>query len=85
MALRGAGEREQAVAEFQELHRRAPDYVPGYLMLGQVLGELGRRADAAQAYQEGIAAAERRQDGHAKSELAAALDALRQERDLDTP
>jgi predicted Zn-dependent protease len=79
MALRSSGERQAAVAEFQELRRRTPDYVPVYLMLGQVLGELQRGAEAAQAYQDGIAAAERRQDGHAKSELSAALSTLRQE------
>jgi predicted Zn-dependent protease len=79
MALRSAGQGEAAAAEFQELRRRAPEYVPGYLMLGQVLGGLGRKTEAAQAYQDGIAAAERRQDGHARSELAAALETLRQE------
>ena len=85
MALRSAGDREAAAAEFQELRRRASDYVPTYLMLGQLLGELGRWPEAAQAYLDGIAAAERRGDGHARGELAAALETLRQEGHGTTP
>ena len=46
-------------------------------MLGQVLQGLGRDADAAEAYEHGIAAATRSNDMHARSELEQALDALR--------
>ncbi len=77
MALRGAGRAEEAVAEFRELSRRKPDYVPTYLMLGQVLEGLGRDADAARAYEDGVAAATRMNDTHARSELAQALEQLR--------
>ncbi|MGC4000918.1 MAG: hypothetical protein QM767_27055 [Anaeromyxobacter sp.] len=77
MALRGAARAEEAVVQFRELARRAPDYVPTYLMLGQALEGLGRDVEAAAAYEDGIACAARKQDGHARSELAGALEAVR--------
>jgi predicted Zn-dependent protease len=77
MALRTAGRAEEAAAAFAELRRRLPDYVPAYLMLGQVLEGMGRDAEAAEAYDAGVAAAARAQDHHARSELSQALDALR--------
>lgn len=77
MALRSAGDRPGAVAEFQELRRRAPDYVPTYLMLGQVLVELGQDREALEAFEQGTAAARRRGDGHAERELTMAAEAVR--------
>lgn len=77
MALRAAGRGDEAVAEFRELTRRAPEYVPTYLMLGQTLEALERDAEAAQAYQDGVAQATRKNDGHAASELTQALEAVR--------
>jgi predicted Zn-dependent protease len=77
MALRSAGQVEDAVREFRELVRRQPQYVPTYLMLGQVLETVGRDGEAAQAYEDGIAQAARKQDGHAQGELQGALDAVR--------
>ncbi|HUL58473.1 MAG TPA: tetratricopeptide repeat protein [Anaeromyxobacteraceae bacterium] len=77
MALRSAGQAGQAVAEFRELAHRKPDYVPTYLMLGQVLEAEGRDAEAAKAYEDGIAAATRTNDAHARGELTEALDRLR--------
>lgn len=77
MALRSAGRVGEAVEVFQELARRAPGYVPTYLMLGQVLEGLGRGADAARAYQDGIARAASAGNEHARSELAQALEVLR--------
>jgi hypothetical protein len=46
-------------------------------MMGQVLQALGQGAEAAQAYQEGMVAATRAGDEHARGELAQALEALR--------
>ena len=77
MALRAAGRAEEAVAEFRELARRKPDYVPTYLMLGQVLEAEGRDAEAAKAYEDGIATATRMNDAHARGELTEALDRAR--------
>jgi predicted Zn-dependent protease len=77
MALRTAGRGADAAAEFEELRRRRPEYVPTYLMLGQTLETLGQDALAAQAYGDGIAQATRGNDMHARSELEQALEAVR--------
>ncbi len=77
MSYRSLGRGQDAAREFDELRRRQPDYVPTYLMLGQVLESLGRTADAAAAYQGGIAAATRAGDEHARGELGQALEALK--------
>lgn len=77
MALRSAGLGADAAAEFEELRRRRPEYVPAYLMLGQTLEALGRDADAAKVYEDGIAVATRTNDMHARSELGQALEAVR--------
>jgi predicted Zn-dependent protease len=77
MALRTAGRAAEAAAEFDEVRRRRPDYVPAYLMAGQTLEALGRDADAARAYEDGIAAASRVNDMHARDELGQALEAVR--------
>jgi len=74
MQLRSMGRDEEAVAEFRELGRRTPDYVPTWLMLGQSLETLGRDGEAASAYQDGIAAASRQANHHARSELEDALE-----------
>ena len=76
MQYRSMGRLGEAVQEFQELARRAPDYVPTWLMLGQSLESLERGAEAARAYQDGIAAATRQANHHARSELEDALGQL---------
>ena len=77
MALRSTGRAADAAAEFEELRRRRPEYVPAYLMLGQTLETLGRDGEAARAYEDGISAATRGNDMHARNELGSALEALR--------
>ncbi|BDG08796.1 hypothetical protein [Anaeromyxobacter paludicola] len=79
MGLRSLGRADDAARELEELVRRAPEYVPSYLMLGQVLESLSRREEAARTYEAGVAAAARAHDEHARSELSQALDALRTE------
>ena len=76
MGLRAAGRAGEAAAEFGELARRQPDYVPSYLMWGQVLESLGRRSEAAGAYRRGVAAARKAGNDHALSELSRALEAV---------
>lgn len=76
MQLRTMGRLDEAVQEFQELARRVPDYVPTWLMLGQSLESLERGAEAGRAYQDGIAAATRQANHHARSELEDALGQL---------
>jgi predicted Zn-dependent protease len=77
MHLRGMGRLAEAVDAFTGLTGRSPDYIPTWLMLGQTLEAAGRLDEAAQAYQDGMAAATRMQDQHARGELEAALEALR--------
>ncbi len=77
MHLRSMGRLAEAVEAFAQLAARSPDYVPTWLMFGQTLEAAGREGEAATVYQEGIAAAARRQDLHARGELEAALEALR--------
>jgi predicted Zn-dependent protease len=76
MQLRAMSLLEEAVAEFRELGRRSPDYLPTWLMLGQALEGLGREAEAGQAYRDGIAEAGRQANHHARGELEEALGRL---------
>ena len=73
MELKSRGDLEGAHAAFSELMTGFPDYVPTYLMAGNLLVAMGRPADAAAAYQQGVEAATRKGDLHAKKELEAAL------------
>ena len=77
MAYRTSGRSEEAVAEFQEIARRKPDYLPTYLMLGQALEALGRSAEAAQAYETGMAVAVGAREEHARQKLGEALESLK--------
>jgi predicted Zn-dependent protease len=77
MEHRGRGELAEAWAVFQELLAQFPDYVPTYLMAGGTLVALGRRDEASDVYQRGIAAAAKKGDSHAGRELESALAELR--------
>jgi predicted Zn-dependent protease len=76
MELRRTGAHDEALAAFTTLAERQPDYVPQYLMHGQLLAELGRKDEARAVLERGQAVAARKGDGHAGSELASALEAL---------
>jgi len=76
MELRREGQLDEAVAAFAVLEGSAPDYVPQYLMHGQLLLELERAEDARQVMERGLAIAAKKGDSHAASELKGALDAL---------
>ena len=65
-----------SLATFEALRLRTPDYVPMYLMCGQMLEKMGRPADAKAWLASGIEAARKKGDGHALSELEGALGAL---------
>jgi predicted Zn-dependent protease len=73
MELRNTGAHEEALSVFGELEAASPDYVPQYLMHGQLLVELGRKDEARAVIERGIAAATRASNGHAEGELRAAL------------
>jgi predicted Zn-dependent protease len=76
MELRRSGAHDEALGAFAALEQRAPDYVPQYLMHGQLLGELGRKDEARAVLERGQHAAAKKGDAHAASELASALEDL---------
>jgi tetratricopeptide (TPR) repeat protein len=76
MEYRSLSRQEEAIATFQQLRTRAPDYVPMYLMCGQVLESLGRVDEARSWLGSGIEVARSKGDAHALSELQTALEAL---------
>jgi predicted Zn-dependent protease len=70
------GRVDDALRTFDSLRAKNPDYVPMFLMCGQMLADAGR-TDVARAWLEsGIAAAKAKRDTHALGELESALDAL---------
>lgn len=75
MELRSLERLEESLAAFGELEQRSPDYVPTYLMAGQVAEQLGRVDEARSWYDRGMEKA-RTSDPHAFSELSAAREAL---------
>ena len=77
LQLRTMGRADEAALELREVAQRSPDYVPAYIILGQVLEGLGDGAEAARIYEAGVVAATRAGNDHARSELGRALDSLR--------
>ncbi len=65
---------DQALATFAELRQRDPDYLPQYLIAGQLHSRLGRGHDAQDLFRAGIALAQRQGDARALSELQGALE-----------
>lgn len=76
MEYRGLERQDEALETFEKLRASAPDYVPMYLMCGQMLQSMGRAADARAWLASGVAAARAKGDGHALSELEGALASL---------
>jgi tetratricopeptide (TPR) repeat protein len=79
LELEKQGRTDEAVQAFTDLMAAFPDYVPAYLMCGNVLARLGRRVEAAEVYSRGVEVAGKTGDSHAKSELAGALADLEQD------
>lgn len=76
MALRDAGESEEAVLVFRRIHKLDPEYVPAYFMRAQVHEERDEVSEARAALEEGIEVAVRTGDDHAASEMRSMLDTL---------
>lgn len=76
MEFRSLGRLDEALATFETLRGRTPDYVPMYLMCGQMLESMGRAEDARTWLTSGVEAAQKKGDSHAASELQSALQAL---------
>ena len=64
---------DDAVRTYTSLRALDPAYVAQYLMCGSLLSKLGRKAEAIEWLQAGIAAARAKGAGHAVSELESAL------------
>jgi predicted Zn-dependent protease len=69
------GRVDDALRTFTSLRSQTPDYVPMFLMCGQMLADVGR-AEAREWLEAGVKAATAKRDTHALGELEAALDSL---------
>jgi predicted Zn-dependent protease len=67
---------DEALQTFTTLRTRKPEYVPMYLMCGQMLEKIGRKDDARDWLEAGVAVAQKSGDTHALGEIQAALEAL---------
>jgi predicted Zn-dependent protease len=76
MEYSNSGQMKQAVEEFHKLLSAHPDYAAGYFMAAQTLVKCEQRDDAIKMLQQGIAAAQRKGDSHAQSEMQAMLDEM---------
>jgi len=70
------GDLPAAESHFQALIQSNPDYVPGYQMYAQTLAQNDRTADAKTVLQQGIQAAIREGNAHARSEMEGLLETL---------
>ena len=73
MEYRKEGRVDDAVATFGNLRTRDADYLPMYLMAGQMLREAGRLAEAASWLTQGIELASQKNDSKALGELESEL------------
>jgi predicted Zn-dependent protease len=73
MECMNSGDPSAADTHFRALLDRNPDYIPAYLMYGQFLVRESRPAEAKQILSTGIAAAAKKGDQHASSEMEALL------------
>jgi tetratricopeptide (TPR) repeat protein len=76
MEYRALERHDEALASFETLRDKHPDYVAAYLMCGQMLEKIGRVADAKAWLATGLEAARKKGDAHAASELESALASL---------
>jgi predicted Zn-dependent protease len=76
MEYRTLERHDEALATFEALRAKEPDYVPMYLMCGQMLEKLGRVEEAKAWLSRGMDAARAKGDSHAAGELEGALAAL---------
>lgn len=71
------GDNDAAATHFRKLLEDHPEYVAGYFQFGQLLGRLGQLDQARRLLSEGIVAAQKSGDIHARDEMQAALTLLR--------
>jgi tetratricopeptide (TPR) repeat protein len=76
MELRGLGRAQEALDAFAAVRERFPEYVPTYLMAGQLAAEIGQYELARELMEHGLRQAEQAGDSHAHAELGSALSSL---------
>jgi thioredoxin-like negative regulator of GroEL len=76
MECMNSGDTAAADTHFRALLERNADYIPAYLMYGQLLARESRASEAKQVLSTGIAAAAKKGDQHACSEMEALLNDL---------
>src|SRR6266705_5680277 len=76
MEYSNTGDFARALEEFQKLLAVNPDYAAGYFMAAQALVKAKRPEEAKTMRREGIAAAQRKGDNHARSEMQAMLEEI---------
>jgi predicted Zn-dependent protease len=76
MECMNSGDPTAADLHFRALLDHHADYIAAYLMYGQLLARESRPAEARQVLSNGIAAAAKKGDQHARSEMEALLTEL---------
>ena len=76
MECMNSGEAAAADTHFRRLVENNAQYVPAYLMYGQFLARESRNDEARKVLTTGIAAAEKANNQHARSEMEALLNDL---------
>lgn len=76
LELRSEGRLDDALAALDEVRSLHPQYVPTFLMAGQIAVTLEQPELARSWLAQGIDVAKAARDEHARSELQSALDAL---------
>lgn len=76
MECMNSGDPSAADSHFRALIDHNVDYIPAYLMYGQLLARESRNEEARQVLSKGIAAATKKGDEHARSEMEAFLGEL---------
>jgi cytochrome c-type biogenesis protein CcmH/NrfG len=76
MECMNSGDPAAADTHFRTLLDHNADYIPAYLMYAQLLARESRPAEAKQVLSTGIAAATKKGDQHATSEMEALLNDL---------
>jgi cytochrome c-type biogenesis protein CcmH/NrfG len=76
MECMNSGDPTSAHAHFRALLERNADYIPAYLMYGQLLARESRNEDARQVLSNGITAASKAGNEHARSEMETLLNDL---------
>lgn len=76
MELKGQGKNDDALKEFQTLTEKNADYVPTYLLYGQLLVNVGKADEAKKILTRGQAVAQQKGNMHAHGEISELLGSL---------